>query len=208
MLLVSKDWTGNVKSTFVTLGASNHTEHERVEHDYYATEPKATALLLEQEDFAPTIWEPAAGGLHMTKVLQAAGYTVFSSDIIQRAPGVVVGDFLTEANDLKNTYIGHENFDIITNPPYKYALEFAEKSLEMLSDGNKLALFLKITFLEGKGRKKFFIENPPQTVYVSSSRLKCAANGRFDSVKSSAAAYAWFVWTKGVKTPPTIKWIN
>ena len=26
---MSKDWTGNKKTTFVTLGASNHTDHER-----------------------------------------------------------------------------------------------------------------------------------------------------------------------------------
>ena len=205
---MSKDWTGNVKSTFVTLGASNHTDHARAEHDYYATEPKATELLLAQEKFSPIIWEPAAGGLHMTKVLQEAGHKVFSSDIVKRVPNIVAGDFLTEAEDLKNKHIGDERFDIITNPPYKYALEFAEQSLKMLHDGNKLALFLKLTFLEGKGRKAFFLENPPQTVYVSSSRLKCAANGRFETVKSSAAAYAWFVWTKGVKTPTTIKWIN
>ena len=31
---MSKDWTGNKKTTFVTLGASNHTDHERAEHDY------------------------------------------------------------------------------------------------------------------------------------------------------------------------------
>ena len=34
----SKDWIGNKKSTFSTLGASNHSEHNREENVYYATE--------------------------------------------------------------------------------------------------------------------------------------------------------------------------
>ena len=204
-----KDWTGDNTSIFATLGASTHFTSDRAEYDYYATEPKATQLLLEEECFHQIVWEPAAGELHMSNVLETAGYTVISSDIIRRVPNIIIGDFLTSAEEIRNTYIGKDQpFDIVTNPPYKYAMEFAQKGLEVLHDGCKLALFLKLTFLEGKGRKNFFSDNPPETVYVSSSRLKCAANGDFDSVKSSAAAYAWFVWTKGVKTLPVIKWIN
>lgn len=47
-----KDWTGNSKSIYTTLGASNHTDKVRETNDYYATEPKAAELLLEVEDFA------------------------------------------------------------------------------------------------------------------------------------------------------------
>lgn len=28
-----KDWTGNSRTTFTTLGASNHSDYERAEHD-------------------------------------------------------------------------------------------------------------------------------------------------------------------------------
>jgi len=38
-------------------------------NDYYATEPKAVELLLEQEKFLPKIWEPACGEGHISKVL-------------------------------------------------------------------------------------------------------------------------------------------
>lgn len=62
--------------------------------------------------------------------------------------------------------------------------------------------------LEGKARKKLFASAPPKRIYVSSSRLKCAKNGKFEETGSSAAAYAWFVWEKGYKGDPTIKWIN
>ena len=37
----NKDWTGNKNSIFKTLGASNHTDKERQNEDYYATDPIA-----------------------------------------------------------------------------------------------------------------------------------------------------------------------
>lgn len=43
---------------------------------------------------------------------------------------------------------------------------------------------------------------------LTDSRMKCAKNGKFEETGSSAAAYAWFVWEKGYKGDPTIKWIN
>ena len=36
---MAKDWSGNGKSTFITIGASNHTDKEREKHDFYATSP-------------------------------------------------------------------------------------------------------------------------------------------------------------------------
>lgn len=43
---MGKDWTGNGKSIFTTLGASNHTGKERETNDYYATDPIAIDALL------------------------------------------------------------------------------------------------------------------------------------------------------------------
>lgn len=43
---MGKDWTGNGKSIFTTLGASNHTDKERETNDYYATDPIAIDALL------------------------------------------------------------------------------------------------------------------------------------------------------------------
>lgn len=40
--IMARDWKGGSASTFKTIGASNHCEHERADKDYYATEPAAT----------------------------------------------------------------------------------------------------------------------------------------------------------------------
>lgn len=185
---------------FKQIGASNHTDVERQKEDYYATDPKAIELLLEQETFSDNIWECACGEKHLSRVLEAAGYKVRSSDIVDRC-GNEVFDFLW----LNNT---KWNGDIITNPPFSLAIEFIDKALSIIPKWNKVAMFLKIQFLEGKGRREFFNNAPPYRIYVFSSRISCAINGEFDKLKhSSAVAYAWFVWKKGYKGRPEIAWI-
>ena len=68
-------------------------------------------------------------------------------------------------------------------------------------------MFLKLTFLEGQKRQKFFNKTPPSRIYVFSAKKNCAKNGDFHLDTSSAVAYAWFVWEKGFVGDPIIKWI-
>lgn len=197
---MSKDWTGNRASIFKTLGASNHTDHERQREDYYATEPRATELLCKLVQFDGHILEPSCGEGHISEELKKAGYDVTSRDLVDRGYGEVA-DFLAIDNI-------EWNGNIVTNPPYKYAQEFVEKALQIIPEGKKVCMFLKLTFLEGKARKQLFRVSPPKIVYVASGRLKCAMNGDFDSIGSSATAYAWFVWEKGYDGDTIIKWFN
>lgn len=197
---MSKDWIGNKKSTFVTLGASSHSDNERQREDYYATEPKAVEELLKIETFCGSILEPACGEGHISEVLKQNGYHVVSRDLADRGYGDVA-DFLSIDNTLWDG-------DVITNPPYRYAQEFVEKALQIVPKGRKIAMFLRLQFLEGKKRKELFMRTPPKTVWVSSSRLKCAINGDFAQAGSSAAAYAWFVWEKGYCGSTTVRWFN
>lgn len=203
-----KDWTGNQNSIYKTLGASNHTTKERETNDYYATEPKAIELLLKLEQFSPYVWECACGEGHLSKVLEEHGYTVLSTDLIDRGYGKGGVDFLgVTRSDIK----ADVPRDIITNPPYKYAKEFVEHALGISLDGTKVAMFLKLQFLEGKARKKLFEKHPPKTIYVASSRLLCAKNGEFQKMRDgggSAVAYAWFVWEKGYRGNTIVKWFN
>ena len=100
---------------------------------------------------------------------------------------------------------------IVTNPPYKYAMEFAEKAIECVTDGHKVAMFLKIQFLEGKARRLLFDKYPPKCIYVSTGRISCCKNGDFSKESrknNSAQAYAWFIWEKGYTGDTIIKWFN
>lgn len=197
---MAKDWKGGTASVFKTIGASNHTDHDRADADYYATEPAATEWLCKIEQFGGPILEPSCGEGHISRQLQKAGYEVVSRDLADRGFGEVA-DFLSPEN---KEWAG----DIVTNPPYSFAQEFVEKSLAIIPEGRKVAMFLKLTFLEGKRRARLFETTPPIRIWVSRSRLKCAMNGDFEHTVGSATAYAWFIWQKGFQGHPQIRWFN
>lgn len=196
------DWNGNRRAVFVTNGDTSHSTRERETRDYYATDPRAVEELLKRETFNAYILEPACGGGHISEVLKAHDYQVMSADIITRdyAGQNYTADFLRDITPWAG--------DIITNPPYKYAAEFVEHALDVINDGQKVAMFLKLTFLEGEKRRALFQENPPRKIYVFTKRINCALNGNeADFEKSSAVCYAWFVWQKGNEKKPVIDWI-
>ena len=129
-----KDWTGNKQSSFATLGASSHSDVEREKNDFYATDPQSLEIFLDAlkrdgVELDELIWECACGQGHLSEVLLKRGYTVKSSDLIDRGYGESDVDFLKCG--------GVFHGDILTNPPYKFAKEFVEKALEQLQDGKR-----------------------------------------------------------------------
>lgn len=194
-----KDWTGNSKTTFTTLGASNHSDYERAEHDFYATSPKAIDELFKVIDKPTEVWECACGAGRLSKRMRELGVKVYSSDLIDRGYGTPGIDFLAMRNLVAPV--------IITNPPYRYAKEFVLHALELGAE--MVCMFLKLTFLEGVGRQELFQKYPPRTVAVFTRRIQVARNGDPEMFKkSSAACYAWFIWEKGYAGSPQITWIN
>ena len=183
---------------FKCLGASNHCGEDRQNEDYYATDPKAIDALLSMEKFQHNVWEIACGEGHLAKRLEHYGHKVLASDLIDRGFGYQV-DFLTCHTACHG--------DIITNPPFQIAQAMIERSLSLIDPGAKAAFFLKLLFLEGQKRRKFYDATPPKNIYVFSKRIKCAKNGEFDKVQASAVAYAWFVWEKGFTGNPKISWV-
>ena len=201
-----KDWVGNNKSTYVMLGASNHTDKERQNDDYYATNPHALELLLDSLkrdgiELHKYIWECACGQGHLSDVLEKNGYITTNTDLVDRGykNNFLQLDFLTT-----NTIF---DGDILTNPPYKYAKEFVEHALDTLNDGYYCIMFLKIQFLEGQARLDLFRKYPPKYVYVNSARQLCAMNGEFEKYKATAICYCWFIWEKGYIEEPIIRWV-
>lgn len=184
-----------------------HRRAELANPDYYATPPKAVEELLQVERFSDSIWEPCCGGGHIAKVLLAHGFKVQASDLYNFGYGFSGIDFLRVPNAPKGA-------DIITNPPYNQALSFVEHAVNIIEPGHKVAMFLRINFLETRSRRALFNRCPPKYVYVASSRFGCAPNGDFlvkpngDLFYPSAVVYAWFIWEVGYSGDTTLRWFN
>lgn len=200
-----KDWTGNGNSIYKTLGATNHTDKEREQDDFYATDPIAIDKLMDAVIIHDNVWECACGQGHLSERIKAYNKNVVSTDLKDRGYGTAGVDFLnTIARPVQSPCA------IVTNPPYKYAKEFVEHALKLLNEGDMCCMFLKLTFLEGKARKKLFEKYPAKKVLVFSERVLCAKNADFDGMRKgggSAVAYAWFVWEKGYKGRTVVEWI-
>jgi hypothetical protein len=167
----------------------------RPEDDFYPTPPEATMRLMEVEDFTGFVWEPACGDGSMSRVLKDF-IGVVSTDLIDRGYGSCGIDFLAE------TRLRAQN--IVTNPPYRLAQKFAEHGLEL--GVRKMALLLKLNFLEGQSRSKFLALSPLKHVWVFRKRLTMTRNG--ERVRNSGMiAYAWFVWENGYDESPKIGWL-
>lgn len=198
----NKDWTGNKSTAFAVLGARNYAKEDREENDFYATDPKTIVDLFRVEKFSDVIWECACGQGHLSEQIKKYGKRVISTDLIDRGYGKGGIDFLKQEGIVFNG-------DIITNPPYKHCLEFVLKALELVAEGRKVAMFLKIQTLEGKRRyEELFSKFPPKTIYVYVNRQKCAKNGDFEKYsKCNAICYAWYIWEKGFTDDTILRWI-
>ena len=204
MSKINKNERKSTFNTFITLGANNHVDVEREKDDFYATPPLAVKELMKLESFNKNVWEPCCGMNHITNILIDHGYNVRTSDIVDR-----VNDGNIEIIDFLNCMEKWDG-DIITNPPYKLATEFVYKAIETIKEGNKVVMFLKLSFLETKKRRLLFDKYPPKIIYVASSRFGCSQTGEFDETGNtgSAIAYCWYIWEKGYNGDTIIKWFN
>lgn len=168
--------------------------------DFYQTPTWCIEKLLEYEKFDWRILEPASWAGAISKVLEKEWYIVISQDI--RNDDWVYWekwiDFLKQTKQLPYS-------NIITNPPFIYAKEFVEKALE-ISDW-KIAMLLKLSFLESKDRYEFFKNTPLKKVYVLCKRVTMYPEWTPEPENSWMIAYAWYIWEKWYKWEPIIDWI-
>lgn len=189
---------------------------EREALDYYSTPTEEVTNILNRLniDFnGQTILEPCAGGGHMLKGILdykgSKGAIIKASDIKERGnvSGLKINNG-TEYDFLSDNYPFTTGIDyIIMNPPYSVIEPFVLKSLEIAQ--KKVILLGRLQFLEAESRfNKIFSILKPTEVYVYVDRIACYKNGDVSEKISSAQAYAWFVFEKGVNGPTTTDWIR
>lgn len=172
----------------------------RPKDDFYPTPKEATIALLKRETFKGVIHEPACGDGAISKVLQRELHNkVISTDLYDRGFGVPGIDFLV--NNFKDGKVDN----IITNPPYSLGQAFVEKALRVTHE--KIAMLMKIQFLEGARRYALLKNSPLKSVYVFSKRLTLTRNGE-PRTGTGMICFAWYIWDMSYAGKPYIDWIN
>jgi len=194
----AKPVLGVVPSTkALSIVGSSRNNGEREVDDFYPTPIYAVEELLKREVFIGNIWECACGKGDISEVFKNKGFEVRSTDLIDRGYG-------EQQDFLKSDFVAD---NIVTNPPYKLALEFVLHSKK--SSNRKIAMFLKTVFLESSSRYEMFQDKefPLKTVYQFSKRLALYQGGK-ENKGGGMIAYAWYVWDKDYVGKPTIEWIR
>ena len=148
--------------------------------DFYPTPTHVTEALLKVENFGHQVWEPACGNGAISRVLEAAGYTVLSSDKMDHGHGEIQ-DFHTSQRKIES---------IVTNPPYDEDDEFVLKALE--STTYKVAMLLPITFLEGPTRVKWLRATPLKAIHVFARRVNMCRTGRQGVITAGSCLHGSF----------------
>jgi hypothetical protein len=175
--------------------------------DYFPTPPWATRALVErvlpvlgihfgvrgQPDVS--IWEPACGDGHMAEVLREYERDVSASDVHEYGYGEV-DDFLE---------LNRRAAWIITNPPFGHkATAFIRHALGLATEG--VAMFLQLRYLEGIDRYNLVFRDRPPTLFAPFVERVPLHRGRLEPRGSTATAYCWVVWVKGMAPRPPF-WI-
>jgi hypothetical protein len=181
---------------------SSHSLQDRALDAYFSPPEAAFSLLdVESAHLPDCIWEPAAGDGALVIPFQTAGKKVIASDIADYGlANCSVGvDYLKAA---AKPDVG----GIVTNPPYRLAIEFAEKALNEVP---YLALLLRTNFLESTARMPFFKKHRPARIWISSRRLPMMHRHGWEGPRApSNTCFAWFIWDNNAEKDCVVDWFD
>lgn len=211
--------------------SSTNRSNARAEHtaDYYVTPIKDIELFLKAFDKEINIdWntikilDPCAGGNSVVQdnhgILEDAHPMSYPTAITNVFGECNIDTYDIRENSLaanhKNyleTKLNYEPDVIITNPPFKIAVDIIEKALSDVKDGGYVIMLLRLNFYGSKERKPFFNKYMPEYTFVHHQRIGFTDkkdtngyvvldnNGIPKRGSTDSIEYAHFVFKKGYK---------
>jgi hypothetical protein len=176
-------------------GVANDPHDERG-FDAYPTPAKAVwPVLARLERLRGVVWEPACGYGPIVRVLRAAGYEAFASDIADYGfPGAKCLDFL------KQTSAPPGVETVLTNPPYMHVDDFVRRALELAP---RVVMLLRVLFQESLGRSDILESCHLRRILVFRERIEMHRDGWAGPRSSSQLALAWYEWDQDYSGPTT-----
>ena len=176
----------------------------RAPFEYYPTPPEATRALLASEQFDGSIWEPACGDGAISGVLEAAGYRVISTDLIDYGYGAAGIDFLKETRPRAK----HN----VNNPPYGNGLadRFLRHALTLCEEtGGSVAMLLNLVSLCHPSRHDSFIRKPPSVIYALDECICWPCGDPTQATRFTRQhRYCWMVWHPGHEGETIFRWLS
>lgn len=170
----------------------SYKKWKRKPADFYPTPYEGTESLMPVINAllkpGAKIWEPCAGDLDMSRVLEWHGYEVTSTELRDTGQGITGIDFLTDNMETKYGWEPDPDM-IVMNPPFSLAAEFIQKALSYTPN---VACLVKIDYWNAISRLPLWKENVPALFLPLTFRLAFLKAERGNSPLMNCA---WVVWT-------------
>jgi hypothetical protein len=167
---------------------------------YHPTPPRGARALLARESFKGVVWECACGDGAISRILEAAGYEVVSTDLVDRGYGRGGRDFLADNATLAD--------HIITNPPYGpergLAAKFVAHALTRIRPGGTVCMLLRTNWEAPQAHQHLMARCCRK--YTFSRRLKMRRGGYAGKKHSPQLDVSWYVFSNE-HTGPTLTYV-
>jgi len=174
---------------------------QRAEGDHYVEAEWCSERLFDVEPFEGTIWDPACGFGRIPKAAKGRGLKTYASDLVDRGY-----DGLDELSDFFAREDGVAP-NVISNPPFVMFKPFALKALSLRST-RKVALIWLVRRLNAA---QWLEDTPLARVWLLRPRPSMPPAhviARGDKPGNGSQDFAWLVWDKQHRGPPTIGWLH
>lgn len=169
--------------------------------DWYVEPEWCSARLFEVEMFDGRVEDPSCGLGRIVASALKAGFVATGSDIVRRGPYTDrIADFLERDDDFEN---------IVSNPPFGIADEYARHALKHSS--GKVALLLPTKWMNAAGRGSWLETTPLARVYLLSPRPSMPPGPVIEAgIKpgNGTTDFAWFVWSSDAGRHPEIRFLR
>jgi hypothetical protein len=172
----------------------------RADADWYVEPNWCSERLFAVEPFTGTIWDPACGMGRIVAAAKAAGLSAFGTDVVDRGCGAQPLDFLKPSR-AKNIHA-----DIVCNPPFDVAKEFALRALELAK--SKVAIIFPVRRLNAA---RWLEQTPLARVWLLTPRPSMPPGEvimRGEKAGNGTVDFCWLVFQQGYQGRAELAWLH
>lgn len=171
--------------------AERNSGHTRDPFDWYVEDIWCTHALLNMVSIVGDIHDPCCGQGNIVTAIRERGRPATGADIIQRAAGFEVINFLDDFRPRAN---------VVTNPPFRISEKIIEHALFVTHSGGIVAVLAQAKFLYSQGRSELF-DSCEQILHCSTRPNMPKGTALIEHGEAirggGSIDFSWCIWRSG-----------
>lgn len=175
---------------------------EREANEHYVEPHWCSERLFAEEKFEGTVWDPCCGFGRIPEAAKRAGLDAIATDLVDRGYAGLHQqmDFLATSHSRAP--------NIVCNPPFNIAQQFAEWALCFPQEWSKIAMVFPTARLNAA---RWLEQTPLSRIWLMTPRPSMPPGhtiARGEKPQGGKMDFCWLVWTRGRVGPATVSWLR